>query len=54
MEVEDIDEIDINQMKDKEIVIPGEVLSEDLTNFTPGRGTTKQGNKIISLFVGLK
>ncbi|GAH32423.1 unnamed protein product, partial [marine sediment metagenome] len=54
MEVEDIDEIDINQMKDKEIVIPGEVLSKDLTNFTPGRGTTKQGNKIISLFVGIK
>lgn len=54
MEVEDIDEIDLNQMKDKEIVIPGEILSEDLTNFTPGRGTTKQGNKIISLFVGLK
>ena len=54
MEIEDIDEIDIDQMKDKELVIPGEILSEDLTNFTPGRGTTKQGNKIISLFVGLK
>lgn len=54
VEVEDIDEIDIDQMKDKELVVPGEILSEDLTNFNPGRGTTKQGNKIISIFVGLK
>jgi exosome complex component RRP4 len=52
--VEDIDEIDIDQIHEKEIVIPGEILSEDLENFNPGRGTTKYANKIISLFVGLK
>jgi exosome complex component RRP4 len=52
--VEDIDEIDMDQIHEKEIVVPGEILSEDLENFNPGRGTTKYANKIISLFVGLK
>lgn len=40
----------------REIVAPGEVLSEDLENYVPGRGTilNKKGDKIISVMVGLK
>ncbi len=40
----------------REVVVPGEVLSEDVTNFLPGRGTilNKERNKIISLNIGLK
>jgi exosome complex component RRP4 len=37
----------------KEIVVPGETLSEDPKMF-PGRGALRQGNKIISIFIGLK
>lgn len=40
----------------REIVVPGEVLCEDLKNFMPGRGTmlNKEKNKIISVNIGLK
>jgi len=40
----------------REVVVPGEVLTEDVTNFLPGRGTilNKEKNKIISLNIGLK
>ncbi|TXT62023.1 MAG: Exosome complex component Rrp4 [Promethearchaeota archaeon] len=40
----------------REIVAPGEILSEDLNNYSPGRGTilNKKGTKIISVLVGLK
>ena len=40
----------------REVVVPGEVLTEDITNFLPGRGTilNKEKNKIISLNIGLK
>ncbi len=40
----------------REVVVPGEVLTEDVTNFLPGRGTilNKDRNKIISLNIGLK
>jgi len=40
----------------REVVVPGEVLTEDVTNFLPGRGTilNKERNKIISLNIGLK
>ncbi|MFX1256463.1 MAG: exosome complex RNA-binding protein Rrp4 [Promethearchaeota archaeon] len=40
----------------RELVVPGEVLTEDTKNFIPGRGTilNKEKNKIISLFIGLK
>ncbi len=37
----------------REIVVPGEVLTED-KNFVPGRGAIRQGNKIISIYIGLK
>jgi len=40
----------------REIVAPGEILSEDLETYVPGRGTilNKKGDKIISVMVGLK
>ncbi len=40
----------------RELVVPGEILSEDTTNFLPGRGTilNKEKDKIISLVIGLK
>lgn len=40
----------------REVVVPGEVLTEDVKNFLPGRGTilNKEKNKIISLNIGLK
>jgi len=40
----------------RELVLPGEVLSEDTKNFLPGRGTilNKDKTKIISLNIGLK
>lgn len=40
----------------REVVVPGEVLTEDVENFLPGRGTilNKERNKIISLNIGLK
>jgi exosome complex component RRP4 len=37
----------------REIVVPGETLSED-KNFIPGRGAVRQGNKIVSIYIGLK
>ncbi|MGV9203859.1 MAG: exosome complex RNA-binding protein Rrp4, partial [Promethearchaeia archaeon] len=52
-EYEDIDDDDENL---REIVVPGETLSEDLDTYKPGRGTiiNKTENKIISLYIGLK
>ncbi len=40
----------------REIVVPGEILTEDTKNFVPGRGTMfdKKRTKIISLMLGLK
>ncbi|MFX1379388.1 MAG: exosome complex RNA-binding protein Rrp4 [Promethearchaeota archaeon] len=40
----------------REVVVPGEVLTEDVQNYLPGRGTilNKERNKIISLNIGLK
>jgi exosome complex component RRP4 len=40
----------------REVVVPGEVLTEDTKNFLPGRGTiyNKKRTKIISLNIGLK
>jgi exosome complex component RRP4 len=40
----------------RDIVVPGEVLTEDVKNYLPGRGTilNKEKNKIISLNIGLK
>ncbi|MBY9007996.1 MAG: KH domain-containing protein [Candidatus Lokiarchaeota archaeon] len=40
----------------REIVAPGEVLTEDINNFIPGRGAilNKKRDKIISVIIGLK
>ncbi len=40
----------------RDVVVPGEVLTEDVKNFLPGRGTilNKEKTKIISLNIGLK
>jgi len=40
----------------REIVVPGETLTEDVKNFYPGRGAifNKEKTKIISLSIGLK
>ncbi|UCC19964.1 MAG: RNA-binding protein [Promethearchaeota archaeon] len=40
----------------REVVVPGEALTEDVSNFLPGRGTilNKERNKIVSLNIGLK
>ena len=40
----------------RDIVVPGEVLTEDTKNFLPGRGTiyNSERTKIISLNIGLK
>ncbi len=39
----------------RELVVPGEILCEDIKNFSPGRGTIlNKDKKIVSLHVGLK
>ncbi|MFW9987139.1 MAG: KH domain-containing protein, partial [Candidatus Odinarchaeota archaeon] len=40
----------------RDVVVPGEILTEDVKNYLPGRGTilNKEKNKIISLNIGLK
>jgi len=56
-ESEDEDFEDFEEDDDsRDIVVPGEVLTEDVKNFLPGRGTVlnKEKNKIISLNIGLK
>ena len=40
-------------VKKREIVVPGELLSED-PQMLPGRGSIKDGNNIHSIFIGLK
>jgi exosome complex component RRP4 len=61
---EDINEEDDNEENDefedeetsRELVVPGEILTEDTEHFVPGRGTllTDNRTKIISLNIGLK
>ena len=58
-EIEEIEEIeDFEESSDvtREIVVPGEILSEDIENFLPGRGAiiNKYQKKIVSLSIGLK
>ena len=54
------DDVDVDEFEDEEtsrdLVVPGEVLTEDTKNFLPGRGTifNKNRTKIISLNIGLK
>ena len=54
------DDVDIDEFESEEtsrdLVVPGEILTEDTKNFLPGRGTifNKDRTKIISLNIGLK
>ena len=54
-ETEEVDEYD-GEETSRDVVVPGEVLTEDAKNFLPGRGTifNKDRTKIISLNIGLK
>ncbi|MBY8987807.1 MAG: RNA-binding protein [Candidatus Lokiarchaeota archaeon] len=54
-ETEDGDGFD-DEEASRDVVVPGEVLTEDTKNFLPGRGTifNKDRTKIISLNIGLK
>lgn len=62
MENEELDEApeDDDEFEDEEttrdLVVPGEVLTEDIKNYLPGRGTilNKEKTKIIALNIGLK
>ncbi len=38
---------------DKQIVTPGEVLTTDVQSYRPGRGTIREKDAIIAVFVGL-
>ena len=54
---EEYDEYDDDNDEDsREIVVPGEVLTEEVNKFLPGRGTilNTEKNKIVSLNIGLK
>lgn len=59
-ESEQTEENEFEDFEDEEsvrdVVVPGEVLTEDVKNFLPGRGTilNKEKTKIISLNIGLK
>lgn len=54
-EDEEIDEFDDDETT-RDLVVPGEILTEDTENFLPGRGTifNSERTKIISLNIGLK
>ncbi len=54
-EVQEDDEFE-DEETTRELVVPGEVLTEDVNNFLPGRGTILNDtrDKIISLHIGLK
>ncbi|MFX1311110.1 MAG: exosome complex RNA-binding protein Rrp4 [Promethearchaeota archaeon] len=54
-ETEEFEEFEDDQSA-RDLVIPGEVLTEDIKNYLPGRGTVydKDKTKIISLNIGLK
>lgn len=60
MENEDLESEEFEDFEDEEVtrdlVVPGEILTEDTEHFLPGRGTilNKQNDKIISLNIGLK
>ncbi|MFX1409923.1 MAG: exosome complex RNA-binding protein Rrp4 [Promethearchaeota archaeon] len=54
-ETEELDEFE-DEETSRDLVVPGEILTEDVKNFLPGRGTilNKERDKIISLNIGLK
>lgn len=53
---DEFEDFEDDEQASRDIVVPGEVLTEDVKNFLPGRGTilNKEKNKIISLNIGLK
>ena len=55
-ESQDIEDFEEVVESAKEIVVPGETLTEDVNEFLPGRGAifNKEKTKIISLSIGLK
>jgi exosome complex component RRP4 len=55
IESEELDEFE-DEETSRDLVVPGEVVSEDIEHFLPGRGTilNKERTKIISLNIGLK
>ncbi len=55
-ESQDIEDFEDVAESAKEIVVPGETLTEDVNEFMPGRGAifNKEKTKIISLSIGLK
>jgi exosome complex component RRP4 len=55
LETEELDEFESDETN-REIVVPGEVLTEDVEHFNPGRGTllNRDKTKIIALNIGLK
>ncbi|MFW9946245.1 MAG: exosome complex RNA-binding protein Rrp4 [Candidatus Odinarchaeota archaeon] len=60
MENDELDSEEFEDFEDEELtrdlVVPGEILTEDVENFLPGRGTilNDKKDKIISLNIGLK
>ncbi len=54
---EDVDDDEFDDEEtSRDLVVPGEILTEDTKNYLPGRGTifNKDRSKIISLNIGLK
>ena len=55
-EIEEVEDFEEDADVTREIVVPGEILTDDVKNFYPGRGAifSKDKTKIISLSIGLK
>ena len=55
-EIEEVEDFEEDADVTREIVVPGEILTDDVKNFYPGRGAifNKEKTKIISLSIGLK
>ncbi|MFX1364717.1 MAG: KH domain-containing protein [Promethearchaeota archaeon] len=53
---DDFEDYENDEEDVRDVVVPGEILTEDVNNYIPGRGTilNKEKNKIISLNIGLK
>ena len=55
-EIEEVEDFEEDADVTREIVVPGEILTDDVKNFYPGRGAifNKEKTRIISLSIGLK
>ncbi|MFX1238271.1 MAG: exosome complex RNA-binding protein Rrp4 [Promethearchaeota archaeon] len=55
-DIDNEDDFEEGETTEREIVVPGEILSDDTENYLPGRSAifNKEKNKIISLSIGLK